>query len=311
MKRTVQVDGSFLFSTFNIVNENNERMIQISIFLSVFFQNDDINDLRRTIDLKKWVLFLLIAGFVLSNIDRFKVDTGQVVPESLEENIDTSPGETLSSAIEKGEHHYLLVALDNGKVKKAVIAKMVDGSKTMGIASVSNELMEELLSSKQVDLEAISKDNQLTNRLKAQIGVPIDHIIAVEKNGYIELFSRIFPEGIPLPLSEEMKKDVQLVSSSEIKHVVKADEFFETIKILKQTQKYDKELNQMIVDTVSSQLSKPDVPLALLDFVNEVEQYFFTDLTMTQLISMGINIMSNPVQEVQKLEVPLNPMEEV
>jgi hypothetical protein len=92
---------------------------------------------------------------------------------------------------------------------------------------------------------------------------------------------------------------------------VKVDEFFEIIKALKQTQKYDQELNQLIIDTVSSQLSKPDVSLALFGFVTDVDQYFFTDLTMAQLLTMGINLMKNPVQEVQKLEVPMNPKEEV
>lgn len=285
-------------------------MPNTSIFLSVFFQNDDINYLWGTIAVKKWVLFLLVAGFVMSNIDSSKVKTENAVPDRIEEKIEPSQNEVLSSSIVKEEHHFLLVTLDNGIVKKAVIAKMSNGSQTMGVATLSKEQIEQVLSKVQVDLETLSKDSQIKHEIETHLGFPIDHVIAVEKNGYIELFSRIFPDGIPLQLSDNMKKDLQFVNQSEKQHV-KADEFFEIIKALKQTQKYDQELNQLIIDTVSSQLSKPDVSLALFGFVTDVDQYFFTDLTMAQLLTMGINIMKNPVQEVQKLEVPMNPKEEV
>jgi hypothetical protein len=259
---------------------------------------------------KKWVLFFLVAGFVMSNIDSNEVKTENLVPERAEEIIEPSPVEVLSSSIEKEEQHYLLITLDNGNVRKAVIAKISDGSQTMGVATLSKKQVEQVLSNDHVELQTISTDPKIRNELETHFGFPIDHVIAVEKNGYIELFSKIFPDGIPLQLSDDMKRDLQIVDHEEIKNVDSV-EFFETIKAIKQTQKYDKELNQLIIDTISSQLSKPDVSLALLGFVTDVDKYFFTDLTMTQLLSMGINIMKNPVQEVQKLEVPLNPRAEV
>jgi hypothetical protein len=259
---------------------------------------------------KKWVLFLLVAGFILSNIDHSKVKTENVVPDRIEKKIGSSQNEVLSSSIGNEEHHFLLLTLDNKNVRKAIIAKISDGSQTMGVATLSKEQTEQVISNEQVDLETISKDSQIKYELETQFGFPINHVIAVEKNGYIELFSRIFPNGIPLQLSDEMKKDLQLVNESEIQHV-KAEEFFEIMKALKQTQKYDQEINQLIVDTFISQLSKPDVSLAFLGFVTDFDEYFYTDLTMNQLLTMGINMMKNPVQEVQKLEVPMNPKEEV
>jgi hypothetical protein len=259
---------------------------------------------------KKWVFFFLVAGFIMSNIDSSKVRIENGVPDGIEKKIKTSQNEILSSTIENEEHHFLLLTLDNKNVRKAVIAKISDGSQTMGVATLSKEQTEQVISNEQVDLQNISEDSQIKYELETQFGFPINHVIAVEKNGYIELFSRIFPNGIPLLLSDEMKKDLQLDNQSEKQHV-KVEEFFEIVKSLKQTQKYDQEINQLIVDTFTSQLSKPDVSLALFGFVTDFDEYFYTDLTMNQLLTMGINMMKNPVQEVQKLEVPMNPKEEV
>jgi hypothetical protein len=259
---------------------------------------------------KKWVFFLLVAGFVMSNIDTSKVKTQNIASERAEEKIKTSQNAVLSSTIEKEAHHFLLISLDNGQIRKAVIAKMSDGSQTMGVATLSKKQIEKVLPNELVELHSLSKDSQVKNKIETYFGFPIDHVIAVEKNGYIDLFSKLFPDGIPLQLSEEMKTDLQIVNQSEILHVA-ADEFFEIIKLLKQTQKYDNELNQLIIDTVTSQLSNPNVSLALLGFVTDVDKYFFTDLSMSQLLTMGINIMKNPVQEVQKMEVPINSKKEV
>lgn len=259
---------------------------------------------------KKWVFFLLVAGFVMSNIDTSKVKTEIVVPEKIEGKIEPSQNEVLSSSIVKDGHHFLLITLDSGNVRKAVIARVSDGSQTMEVATLSEKQIEQVLSNELVDLKSLSKGSQIKNNIETHFGFPIDHVIAVEKNGYIDLFSKIFPDGIPLKLSEDMKKELQIVNLSEILQV-DADEFFEIIKQLKQTQKYDQELNQLIIDTVSSQLSKPEVSLALIGFVSDIDKYFFTDLSMSQLLTLGINIMKNPVQEVQRMEVPINSKKEV
>jgi hypothetical protein len=261
-------------------------------------------------DVKKWVLFLLVTGFVMSNIDTSKVKTENVVPERIEGKLESSQNEVLSSSIEKDGLHFLLITLDSGNVRKAVIANLSDDSQKMGVATLSKKQIEQVLSNELVDLQSLSKDSHIKKKIETQFGYPIDHVIAIEKNGYIDLFSKIFPDGIPLQLSEDMKKDLQIVNQSVILQVAPV-EFFEIIKRLKQTQKYDQELNQLIIDTVSSQISKPDALLTLLSFVTDVDKYFFTDLSISQLITMGINIMKNPVQEVQKIEVPLNSKEEV
>jgi hypothetical protein len=265
---------------------------------------------RGTLQLKKWVFFLLVAGFILNNIDSFKFNTKNAVLERVEGKLKPSQFEVLSSSNEEMDHHFLLITLDNGMVNKAVIAKVSDASQTLGVASLSEEKINQFLLDEQVDLQSLPKDAHIKSQLETRIGFPIDHVIAVEKSGYIELFSRIFPDGIPLEMSNEMNKDIQLLNQSEIRHV-DAKEFIETIKALKQTKKYDQEVNQLIIDTVSTQLSKPEITLALVELVTEVDQYLFTDLTLPQLISLGLNLMKNPVQAVQKLELPTNSVEEV
>ncbi|CAG9609886.1 hypothetical protein [Pseudoneobacillus rhizosphaerae] len=260
--------------------------------------------------MKKWVLLILVAGFIMSNKESSKVKTENIVPDGIGEKVESSQNEVLSSSFGKEGHHFLLLTLDNKNVRKAVIAKISDGSQTMGVATLSNEQIEQVLSTEQVDLQTISKDSQIKYELETHFGFPINNVIAVEKNGYIELFARIFPDGIALQLSDEMKKDLKLVNQSKKEHV-KAEEFFKIMKTLKQTQKYDQEINQLIVDTFTSQLSKPEASLALFGFVTDLDEYFYTDLTMNQLLTMGINMMKNPVQEVQKLEVPMNPKQEV
>lgn len=263
--------------------------------------------------MKKWVLFLLIAGFITSNLDSSKVKTENSSQENLTTSHDIKEAqnqEELSSSIVKNDRHFLLMTLDNGEVKKVVLAKISDDSKTLGVATITEREINQALSNKKVNLQTISEDSQLKNKLEANLGVPIDHIVAVEKNGYLSIFSKIFPEGVPLRLSDEMKKDLQVDSNSEMINV-NANEFLETIKILKQTKKYDTELNQLIVETISSQLSKPDFAITLFGVLTDVDQHFFTDLTMEQLLTLGIQMMKNPVQEVQKIEVPNKQYEEV
>jgi uncharacterized membrane protein YheB (UPF0754 family) len=246
----------------------------------------------------------------LNNIDSFKFNTENAVLDRVERKLKPSQFEVLSSSTEEMDHHFLLITLDNGMVNKAVIAKVSDASQTLGVASLSEEKINQFLLDEQVDLQSLPKDAHIKSQLETRIGFPIDHVIAVEKSGYIELFSRIFPDGIPLEMSNEMNKDIQLLNQSEIRHV-DAKEFIETIKALKQTKKYDQEVNQLIIDTVSTQLSKPEITLALVELVTEVDQYLFTDLTLPQLISLGLNLMKNPGQAVQKLELPTNSVEEV
>jgi hypothetical protein len=267
---------------------------------------------RGTLQLKKWAFFLLVAGFILNNIDSFKFNTENAGLDRVERErkFNPLPFEVLSSSNEEVDHHFLLLTLDNGMVNKAVIAKVSDATQTLGVASLSEEQINQFLIGEHVNLQSLPKDTYIRSQLETRIGFPIDQVIAVEKNGYIELFSRIFPDGIPLELSNEMKKDIQFENQSEVRHV-NAKEFFETIKALKQTKKYDQEVNQLIIDTVSTQLSKPDITLALVELVTEVDQYLFTDLSLPQLLTLGLNIMKNPVQEVQKLEVPKNSVEEV
>jgi hypothetical protein len=67
----------------------------------------------------------------------------------------------------------------------------------------------------------------------------------------------------------------------------------------------------MIVNTFSSELSKPDVVLSMFGIITEINQFFFTDLTMDELLSIGLDMMKNPVQEVHKLEIPTTYEQEV
>jgi anionic cell wall polymer biosynthesis LytR-Cps2A-Psr (LCP) family protein len=263
--------------------------------------------------MKKWVIFLIVAGFVASNMDSSKVKTENPPQETLsiiEQKTESPVKEEQIPSIKPNKRNFLFLSLENDKVKKAVVAKMKDDSKTMEVATLSKSDIEQVLSVQSNNIESISKDTQLKTNIESHLGVSIDHIIAVEKKGYLDLFSEMFPEGIPLQLTDEMKKDLNIEEQKEM-YYVDGNEFLETIKELKQTQKYDQEINQLIIKTVTTQLYKPDVVLSLFGILNEMDDYFFTDLTMDEFLEIGLNAFRNPIQDVQKLEVPKSQGEEV
>jgi hypothetical protein len=262
--------------------------------------------------MKKWVLFLLIAGFVTSNIDYAKVaeNTSPEKNSNMHEEEYTF-SENSHQSIKEDQQFFLFLSLDNDKVRKAVLTKMSNDSQTIGVATFSEEEIKQMMIPNQsVNIQLISKDNQLKEKIETNLGVPIKNIVALEKQGYKALFSRIFPEGLPLRLTDDMKKDLQISVESEQSNV-DINEFIKTITMLKETRKYQHELNQVIFNTVSSQLSKPEVLISLFSLLSEVDEYLFTDLTLEELLAIGIDVMKNPVQEVQKMELPIPQDQEV
>ena len=83
------------------------------------------------------------------------------------------------------------------------------------------------------------------------------------------------------------------------------------MKVLKQNENYDEEINKMVIEGFYSQLSKPEVLLSIIKIISDSEKYFFTDLTITDLINLGFRVMKNPIKDVQTLEIHKNEKQEV
>jgi hypothetical protein len=264
--------------------------------------------------MKKWVLFLLIAGIVTSNLNTPKdqmenssiknSQTEELTPEIQE--VKELPVDkellTKNNKISK-ERNFLFVTTKQDKAEKAVIVKQIADTQRVEVANLSKKEIMQWLGVHVENLKAFSKDESILDNMESKIGITIDHIIVIDKKGYDDMITKVFPDGIPIQLTDEMRKDLELEDNNQ-KNYVDAHEYLETIKTLKATHKYDHELNQMIVNTFSTQLSKPDVVLSLFGIITELNQFFFTDLTMDELLSIGLDMMKNPVQEVHKLEIP-------
>jgi hypothetical protein len=271
--------------------------------------------------MKKWVLFLLIAGIVTSNLNTPKdqMESSSIKNSQTEElpreiqGVKELPVDkellTKNNKISK-ERNFLFVTTKQDKAEKAVIVKQIAGTQRVEIANLSKKEIMQLLGVHAENLKAFSKDESILDNMESKIGISIDHIIVIDKKGYDDMITKVFPDGIPIQLTDEMRKDLELEDNNQ-KNYVDAHEFLETIKTLKATHKYDHELNQMIVNTFSSELSKPDVVLSMFGIITEINQFFFTDLTMDELLSIGLDMMKNPVQEVHKLEIPTTYEQEV
>jgi hypothetical protein len=271
--------------------------------------------------MKKWVLFLLIAGIVTSNLNTPKdqMENSSIKNSQTEElpreiqGVKELPVDkellTKNNKISK-ERNFLFVTTKQDKAEKAVIVKQIAGTQRVEIANLSKKEIMQWLGVHAENLKAFSKDESILDNMESKIGISIDHIIVIDKKGYDDMITKVFPDGIPIQLTDEMRKDLELEDNNQ-KNYVDAHEFLETIKTLKATHKYDHELNQMIVNTFSSELSKPDVVLSMFGIITEINQFFFTDLTMDELLSIGLDMMKNPVQEVHKLEIPTTYEQEV
>lgn len=257
--------------------------------------------------MKKWVLLLLIAGFIVSNFYREDDNTenqteyGPMEKEQLGDLAGIYSEE--SKAVQQIEedlsgNYFLFVTIEEGKAAKAIVANLQDGSQEMEVATIAKAELDKF------DFGEVGEktDNTvLKTAISSETGLPIDYIITMDKTGYQALLTRIFPEGIPLNLTTEMRAELMVDGS--IKNV-DANEFLEIIKKLKASGKFDLEINQMIINTFSQQLTKPDVAMSLVNFIPELGQYLQTDLTLNELLSIGFDVMQNPIQEVHKLEIP-------
>jgi hypothetical protein len=271
--------------------------------------------------MKKWVIFLLIAGIVTSNLNTPKdqMENSSIKNSQTEElpleiqEVKELPVDkellTKNNTISK-ERNFLFVTTKQDKAEKAVIVKQIAGAQRVEVANLSKKEIMQWLGVHAENLKAFSKDESILDNMESKTGISIDHIIVIDKKGYDDMITKVFPDGIPIQLTDEMRKDLELEDSNQ-KNYVDAHEFLETIKTLKATHKYDHELNQMIVNTFSTQLSKPDVVLSMFGIITELNQFFFTDLTMDELLSIGLDMMKNPVQEVHKLEIPNSYEQEV
>jgi hypothetical protein len=257
--------------------------------------------------MKKWVLLLLVAGFIVSNVYREnnhtenQIENGSFEKEQLGELAGIFSEESKAVQQTKKDltgHYFLFVTTEKGKAVKATVANLQNGSQEMEIATMAKEELDKF------DFGQVGEkleNTDLKTEISLETGLPIDYIITMDKIGYQAILTKIFPEGIPLKLTDEMRAEVMVDDS-----MTNADakEFLEIMKKLKETGKFDLEINQMIINTFSQQLTKPEVALSFVSFLPELGQYLQTDLTMNELLSIGFNVMQNPIQEVHKLEIP-------
>jgi hypothetical protein len=277
-----------------------------SILSDIYFQNGNISYFG-VMKVKKWILLLLVAGFIASHYYRENDETeknieyGSIKKEQLGElaGLYSEESKEVQQVEDDESGQYLLfVTTDEGKAEKAIVANLQNGSQEMEVAAISKEELDQFDFSK---VDNKTENVALKTGISTETGLPIDYIIKVDKIGYQALLTKLFPEGIPLNLTSEMRAELMFDESN---RNADSKEFLEIMKRLKETGKFDLEINQMIINTFSQQLTKPEVAMSLVTFIPELRQYLETDLTMNELLSIGINVMQNPIQEVHKLEIP-------
>jgi hypothetical protein len=253
----------------------------------------------------KWFIFILIIGGVV--VSTFQTPMLQTKKEtndlhSIAENIRIASDVSFQNETKNNLHFLFIIKADQGKIEKSIIAKLSDDSSKVEIAPLQDRVIEEVVNDKIPQTKDPSQVELFKGKIASMIEVPVDHIIIVEKQSLIAMFDNVFPKGIPLHLSAEMKKDLKISSKSD--PYMNASKFLKSIKTLKETHKYELELNEMIIKTVSSQLSTPDVLLSLMGTITNIDQYLYTDLKKEEIFALGMHVMKNPVLEVQKLEKP-------
>ncbi|MFD2445692.1 hypothetical protein ACFSO7_17170 [Bacillus sp. CGMCC 1.16607] len=252
--------------------------------------------------MKKLVLVLLVGGFIASNLNAPQKDVSQKDHPPL---VDEVNGTAIFEGIpvDNGEHHMLFVTLENEKVKKAVVSIMDSKAQTIEVASLTEENIAQCFDEKISGTNRLTKNDYLKNNLERCLGISINNIVAVEKQGFSVMYSKIFPKGMPLQLTANMKKDLHINDSSDM-YFVDSDEFIKTMKILKQNPNYKDELHQIVIQAFYSQFTKPEIVMSIFTLISDSDKYLFTDLSFTDLITLGVKVMKNPIKDVQTLDIP-------
>jgi predicted nucleic-acid-binding protein len=256
--------------------------------------------------MKRLVLFLIVGGFVGSHFfqsNQLAENQASEQTSNIKE-VNSVPSVEKTTSSQVNNRHFLFLSLDKGNVKKVLITKIDNDSQTIEVASLSQENIKQFMNEKPTWIQDISKDDQFINEMGTNLGIPLNNIIVMEKQGFSNLFLEIFPNGMPLKLSDKMKSDLHVNENTDT-YYVNSDEFVETMKVLKQHPEYEQEIHEMVVEAFYTQLSKPEVLLSMFNIIGDSEKYFFTDLTLSDLISIGIKVMKNPINDIQTLEVPM------
>ncbi|WP_442594163.1 hypothetical protein [Neobacillus sp. D3-1R] len=257
--------------------------------------------------MKKAVFLLLIAGFIASNFyaDKESKFKNNPVVETQMEEVQTIPSSTDDKVLgEYSEKSYLLLTLKEGNVHKAIMAKTNNNSETIEMTSIPNEQIEPILSTETDSPEGFEKDAHFKERLAKHMGISIDHIIVFDKKGYIDVYSKLFPNGVNLNLTEEMKKDLDVSSDSKEYSVKNPDELLKVVKMLTEDHQNKEEIYSMLAQSFTKQILKPDTLFSLFTIANQIHHYIYTDLSIDELLSFGFHVMKKSGSETDSFELP-------
>lgn len=257
--------------------------------------------------MKKLVFLLLIGGFITSNFfadKELEAKNSSGIESPFEEVKKVSSSEKMLLG-EISERKYLFVTIHEGIVHKAFIAK-TNNSETIEIATISKDKIEQLLTLGAASTKDFNQKANFKKRFSSQIGISIDHIIVLDKQGYIDVYSKVFPNGVSLKLTDEMKKNIAIKDDSDQYLVKNAIEFLEIVKKLNQNHHNKQEIYSMLAQSLTIEIAKPEVLISLVGIVNELDQFVYTDLSIDELLSLGFSVMNQSRKEVEKFEIPNN-----
>ncbi|HYK72159.1 MAG TPA: hypothetical protein VEV44_03355 [Pseudoneobacillus sp.] len=255
--------------------------------------------------MKKLVFFLLIGGFVASN---FYADKEMEAKNSSKlqppfEEVKKVPPSDQKLLGENSEMKYLFVLLQEGKIHNAILANRKHNSSTIEVATIPIQKMESLFTSKSATIEDFNQEQDFIERFTSQNGIPVNHIIVLDKQAYMDVFSKVFPKGISLNLTEEMKRNLAITNDSD-PYLVSADEFIELIKLLNQNGFNKQEVYSMLYQSVTTQITKPDFIWSFLNIVNDLDQFVYTDLSINEMLSLGLSVMKESGTGLEKFDIP-------
>ena len=124
--------------------------------------------------MKKIVLFLLVGGFIASNLTDIKKKPNEysVKQPTISEEVNGTIAIHKTANSLANNRSFLFLSLDKGKVKKVILTKMDSKTQKIEVAVLPKERMEQYLVGKPVEFDGVfSNDDYLKNSLEKSMGV--------------------------------------------------------------------------------------------------------------------------------------------